>query len=73
MDLRMALFSRSIELPEHAPRVIASATGGACYRRRNEDTGASFRNRDNARRRNWGLDVKSLFNRLNPRPEKLSP
>jgi len=42
-----------------------SAIGGACYRRRNDDMPASFRNRDNACRENDVSDVKSLFNFLN--------
>ena len=42
-----------------------SAVGGACYRRRNDDMPASFRNRDNACRQNDVFGVKSLFNFLN--------
>ena len=43
-----------------------SAVGGTCYRRRNEDIAASFRNRDNSRRENDFSGVKSLFKFLNP-------
>jgi len=42
----MALFSRSVELPEHMPRISGTASGGTCYKRRNDDCGSSFRNRD---------------------------
>jgi hypothetical protein len=39
-------FSRCVELPEHAPRAAEPPHGGACYKRRNDDCGSSFRNRD---------------------------
>jgi len=44
---------------------LPTAGDGACYRRRNDDCGSSFRSRDNAIDRNSPPAVKSLFNLLN--------
>ena len=48
-----------------------SAVGGACYRRRNDDEAASFRNRDNAPHQNILIIIKSLFNFLNRLSERI--
>jgi len=42
---------------------------GACYKRRNDDCGSSFRNRDNSGQITAAEAVKSLFNRLKLRQE----
>jgi hypothetical protein len=65
IGLRIALSPVQLSCQNMLRTQKGSAIGGACYRRRNDDMAASFRNRDNACRENDVSDVKSLFNFLN--------
>jgi hypothetical protein len=66
IGLRIALSPVQLSCLNMLRTLNGSAVGGTCYRRRNEDIAASFRNRDNSRRENDFSGVKSLFKFLNP-------
>jgi hypothetical protein len=69
MDLRIALSPVQLSCRNMRHAQTAPPGGGACYRRRNDDVAASFRNRDNGCAINDISMIKSLFNRLNPLAE----
>jgi arsenate reductase (glutaredoxin) len=72
MDLRIALSPVVLSCLNMRRTPARPPSSGACHKRRNDDCGSSFRNRDNARARNPPVRVKSLFNRLNPLQEQES-